>query len=111
MVGNEHVIFVQGKRREGSDQAVFYMSFIAGIAAGGIASLSVNPFDGKLSLFNPPKAACVSLQLMTFYLYEFCYCIHYPVDIYFATIKEIEKVSLYYKYYITPIKKKVRKKS
>ncbi|CAI9729424.1 mitochondrial glutamate carrier 1-like [Octopus vulgaris] len=34
-----------GKRREGSDQAVFYHSFFSGCAAGCIASFSVNPFD------------------------------------------------------------------
>ena len=26
---------------------MFYVSLLAGIAAGGIASLSVNPFDGR----------------------------------------------------------------
>ncbi|XP_046573668.1 mitochondrial glutamate carrier 1-like [Haliotis rubra] len=34
-----------GKRREGSDEAVFYVSFLSGCAAGCVASLSVNPFD------------------------------------------------------------------
>ena len=34
-----------GKRREGSDTAPFYVSFIAGCIAGGVASVSVNPFD------------------------------------------------------------------
>ncbi|GAB1603017.1 mitochondrial glutamate carrier 1-like isoform X1 [Argonauta hians] len=34
-----------GKRRPGSDQAVFYHSFISGCAAGCVASFSVNPFD------------------------------------------------------------------
>ncbi|XP_052810720.1 mitochondrial glutamate carrier 1-like [Mya arenaria] len=34
-----------GKRREGSDQAVFYHSFISGCVAGSVASFSVNPFD------------------------------------------------------------------
>ncbi|KAK6170166.1 hypothetical protein SNE40_018629 [Patella caerulea] len=34
-----------GKRREGSDQAVFYHSFLSGCIAGCTASLSVNPFD------------------------------------------------------------------
>ena len=34
-----------GKRREGSTQAVFYVSFISGCIAGCVASLSVNPFD------------------------------------------------------------------
>lgn len=34
-----------GKRREGSDQAVFYHSFISGCFSGMVASLSVNPFD------------------------------------------------------------------
>ena len=38
----------QGKKREGSETSVFYVSLLAGIGAGGIASLSVNPFDGKL---------------------------------------------------------------
>ncbi|KAL3883031.1 hypothetical protein ACJMK2_029327 [Sinanodonta woodiana] len=35
----------KGKRREGSNQAVFYHSFISGCIAGCTASLSVNPFD------------------------------------------------------------------
>lgn len=34
-----------GKRREGSNQAVFYHSFISGCIAGCVASFSVNPFD------------------------------------------------------------------
>ncbi|GFO42145.1 mitochondrial glutamate carrier protein [Plakobranchus ocellatus] len=34
-----------GKRREGSDQAVFYHSFISGCLAGCTASFMVNPFD------------------------------------------------------------------
>ncbi|KAK6985728.1 mitochondrial glutamate carrier 1 [Biomphalaria glabrata] len=34
-----------GKRREGSDQAVFYHSFISGCAAGCAASFFVTPFD------------------------------------------------------------------
>ncbi|XP_012935169.1 mitochondrial glutamate carrier 1 [Aplysia californica] len=34
-----------GKKREGSDQAVFYHSFISGCAAGCTASFMVNPFD------------------------------------------------------------------
>ncbi|BFZ24649.1 hypothetical protein BsWGS_27688 [Bradybaena similaris] len=34
-----------GKRREGSDQAVFYHSFISGCAAGCTASFLVTPFD------------------------------------------------------------------
>ncbi|XP_067673980.1 mitochondrial glutamate carrier 1-like [Haliotis asinina] len=34
-----------GKRREGSIEAVFYVSFLSGCAAGCVASLSVNPFD------------------------------------------------------------------
>ncbi|XP_052239648.1 mitochondrial glutamate carrier 1-like isoform X3 [Dreissena polymorpha] len=34
-----------GKRREGSDQAVFYHSFISGLSAGCVASFSVTPFD------------------------------------------------------------------
>lgn len=35
----------KGKRREGSNQAVFYHSFISGCIAGCVASFSVNPFD------------------------------------------------------------------
>lgn len=42
------VVMLQGKRREGSNQAVFYHSFISGCIAGSFASLSVNPFDGRL---------------------------------------------------------------
>ncbi|GFR60037.1 mitochondrial glutamate carrier protein [Elysia marginata] len=34
-----------GKRREGSDQAVFYHSFMSGCLAGCTASFMVNPFD------------------------------------------------------------------
>lgn len=34
-----------GKRREGSNQAVFYHSFFSGCLAGCVASFSVNPFD------------------------------------------------------------------
>ncbi|CAL1548017.1 unnamed protein product [Lymnaea stagnalis] len=34
-----------GKRRDGSDQAVFYHSFISGCSAGCIASFLVTPFD------------------------------------------------------------------
>lgn len=34
-----------GKRREGSDQAVFYHSFISGCLAGCTASFAVNPMD------------------------------------------------------------------
>ncbi|RUS71013.1 hypothetical protein EGW08_021225 [Elysia chlorotica] len=34
-----------GKRREGSDQAVFYHSFLSGCLAGCTASFMVNPFD------------------------------------------------------------------
>ncbi|ESO93234.1 hypothetical protein LOTGIDRAFT_189855 [Lottia gigantea] len=34
-----------GKRREGSDQAVFYHSFLSGCIAGCTASLTVNPVD------------------------------------------------------------------
>ncbi|XP_074649671.1 mitochondrial glutamate carrier 1-like isoform X2 [Tubulanus polymorphus] len=34
-----------GKRREGSNEAVFYHSLLSGCTAGAIASLSVNPFD------------------------------------------------------------------
>nr|KAG5696793.1 hypothetical protein BaRGS_012816 [Batillaria attramentaria] len=34
-----------GKRREGSDQAVFYHSFVSGCVAGCTASFSVNPID------------------------------------------------------------------
>ena len=40
--------FLQGKKREGSETSVFYVSLLAGIAAGAVASLSVNPFDGRL---------------------------------------------------------------
>ena len=39
----------QGKRREGSEKAVFYVSFLAGNVAGSVASLAVNPFDGENS--------------------------------------------------------------
>ncbi|KAL4233172.1 hypothetical protein ACF0H5_007856 [Mactra antiquata] len=35
----------KGKRREGSNQAVFYHSFASGCIAGCVASFSVNPFD------------------------------------------------------------------
>lgn len=35
----------QGRRREGSNQAVFYHSFLSGCVAGCIASFSVTPFD------------------------------------------------------------------
>ena len=48
---NFNVCLVQGPRREGSNQAKFYVSFVAGLAAGGIASLSVNPFDGMYTQF------------------------------------------------------------
>jgi len=34
-----------GKRREGSQQAVFYISFISGIAAGATCCLAVTPLD------------------------------------------------------------------
>ncbi|CAH1798686.1 unnamed protein product [Owenia fusiformis] len=34
-----------GKRKEGSHEAVFYVSFISGLAAGCVASFSVNPLD------------------------------------------------------------------
>ncbi|KAK3791454.1 hypothetical protein RRG08_046606 [Elysia crispata] len=34
-----------GKRRQGSDQAVFYHSFLSGCIAGCTASFMVNPFD------------------------------------------------------------------
>lgn len=34
-----------GKRREGSDQAVFYVSFLAGLGAASFASLLVTPLD------------------------------------------------------------------
>ncbi|XP_070188555.1 mitochondrial glutamate carrier 1-like [Littorina saxatilis] len=34
-----------GKRREGSDQAVFYHSFVSGCIAGCTASFAVNPID------------------------------------------------------------------
>ena len=40
----------QGKRREGSSQAVFYHSFFSGCIAGCVASFSVNPFDGRYSV-------------------------------------------------------------
>ncbi len=36
----------QGKKREGSNTAVFYVSLLAGLVAGGTASFCVNPFDG-----------------------------------------------------------------
>jgi len=38
---------VQGKRREGSETAVFYVSFISGFAAGSFAAFCVTPLDGK----------------------------------------------------------------
>lgn len=34
-----------GPRREGSDESVFWASFIAGCTAGGVAAASVNPID------------------------------------------------------------------
>lgn len=34
-----------GKKRKGSDQSVFYVSFLAGCSAGCIAALAVNPID------------------------------------------------------------------
>lgn len=34
-----------GPRKEGSNDAVFWVSFLSGCAAGSIAALSVNPFD------------------------------------------------------------------
>jgi hypothetical protein len=38
--------FVQGKRREGSENAVFYVSFIAGLVAGSFGAFFVTPLDG-----------------------------------------------------------------
>jgi hypothetical protein len=43
---------LQGKRREGSDQAVFYHSFVSGCVAGCTASFLVTPMDGE-HLFDP----------------------------------------------------------
>jgi len=37
---------VQGKRREGSETAVFYVSFISGFVAGSFAAFCVTPLDG-----------------------------------------------------------------
>ena len=40
------LLFLQGPRKEGSDQAVLYVSFLAGCSSGMVASLAVTPFDG-----------------------------------------------------------------
>ena len=45
------VSFFQGKKKLGSDKNLFYVSFVSGLAAGCIASVCVNPFDGKFSYF------------------------------------------------------------
>jgi len=37
---------MQGRRREGSETAVFYVSFISGFTAGSFAALCVTPLDG-----------------------------------------------------------------
>lgn len=42
---------MQGKRRKGSDQAVFYVSFIAGLTAGSFGALVVTPLDGMSPAF------------------------------------------------------------
>lgn len=45
----------KGKRRQGTNQVVFYHSFLSGCAAGSVASLCVNPFDvvkTRLQLLN-----------------------------------------------------------
>jgi len=41
------VCCVQGRRREGSETAVFYVSFISGFVAGSFAAFCVTPLDGK----------------------------------------------------------------
>ena len=41
---------VQGRRREGSETAVFYVSFISGFAAGSIGAFCVTPLDGALNI-------------------------------------------------------------
>jgi len=41
---------MQGKRREGSETAVFYVSFVSGFAAGSFAAFCVTPLDGKLNI-------------------------------------------------------------
>jgi len=38
---------MQGKRREGSETAVFYVSFVSGFAAGSFAAFCVTPLDGR----------------------------------------------------------------
>lgn len=48
----------KGKRRPGSNQVVFYHSFLSGCVAGSVASVSVNPFDvvkTRLQLLNRGK--------------------------------------------------------
>lgn len=45
-------MFIQGKRKEGSDKAVFYVSFVAGFAAGCFSALIVTPLDGMELVFS-----------------------------------------------------------
>ncbi len=40
-------VCVQGKRSNNGDEAAFYVTLIAGIAAGSLACFVVTPLDGK----------------------------------------------------------------
>lgn len=55
---------MQGKRREGSDQAVFYVSFIAGCAAGSFGALVVTPLDGMNPVFWAIDNTIIMMMLM-----------------------------------------------
>ena len=56
---------LQGKRREGSETAVFYVSFVSGFAAGSFAAFCVTPLDGKSDF-------CVSFIIFTISVLILC---------------------------------------
>jgi len=56
---------VQGKRREGSETAVFYVSFISGFVAGSFAAFCVTPLDGTLHFHRQSLMLIFSSTLCT----------------------------------------------
>lgn len=62
-------ICMQGKRRKGSDQAVFYVSFISGLAAGSFGALVVTPLDGMSPAFVAINLIIVMVPMFPHLLY------------------------------------------
>lgn len=72
------VVLLQGKRRTGTDKAVFYHSFLSGCIAGCTASFAVNPADGKLLFISiSPSFKLLNLkhELLIIYKYPLEYSI------------------------------------